>query len=152
MQRSKRTEPARLLDVNVLMALTQPRHIHADHAHRWLSTLPEDARIATCPITEASFIRLALNPAVMNQRESLESAVEKLNALRSPIHGSFLADPTSLASPRIDTSRIFGHKQVTDFHLVNLAASSNAVLTTFDRRIAEALAPEDRRHVEIIPV
>ena len=57
-----------------------------------------------------------------------------------------------LRSARIGTTRTFGHKQVTEFHLINLAASSNAVLATFDRRIAEALAPEDRAYVEIIPV
>ena len=97
MQPSKRTEPIRLLDVTVLIALTESTHLHQDAALRWLASL-------------------------------------------------------QLRSARIDTTRIFGHKQVTDFHLINLAASSNAVLATFDRRIAEALAPEDRRYVEIIPV
>lgn len=92
-----------------------------------------------------------MNLTVMSTSEPLESVLEKVRALRTPPLGVFLADPTSLDHPRIDTGRIFGHKQVTDLHLINLVASSNAVLATFDRRIKEALAPQDQRYVEVIP-
>jgi len=152
MQPSKRTEPIRLLDVNVLIALTKSTHLHQDAALQWLASLPDGARWATCPLTELAYFRLMSNPAVAGGQHSIAVLAAILDGLGTVPRRTFLADPTSLRSARIDTTRIFGHKQVTDFHLINLAASSNAVLATFDRRIAEALAPEDRKHVEIIPV
>lgn len=144
------SEQTRLLDVNVMLALTRPDHLHSEAAHTWLARIPSTVRLATCPLTEASFIRLAMNPHV-GASESFASCREKLQSLIAPGRGAFFADATSLANPRIDTSYLFGHQQVTDFHLVNLAASSDALLATFDRRIAEALAPDDRKYVELIP-
>lgn len=44
-----------------------------------------------------------------------------------------------------------GHRQVTDLHLVNLAASRGAVLATFDSAFHTWLAPKDRPHVVTIP-
>lgn len=141
----------RLLDVNVLVALTKQRHLHQQAAFRWLESLPPDARWATCPLTEASYLRLMMNPAVAGQEHHLDVVIQLLTALDALPGRTFLADPTSLRAPVIDTSRIFGHQQVIDFHLVNLAATSNAVLATLDRRIVEALAPQDRKYVELIP-
>mgnify|MGYP000874325585 CR=1 FL=1 len=46
--------------------------------------------------------------------------------------------------------RLGGSSQVTDFHLVNLAAATNAVLATFDASLWRALHPDDRRHVEVL--
>ena len=149
---SKKIEPIRLLDVNVLIALTKNTHLHQEAAFSWLAALPAEARWATCPLTELAYFRLMSNPAVSGGQHSIAVLSAILEGLGSVPQRTFLADPTSIRTARIDTSRIYGHKQVTDFHLVNLAASSNAVLATFDRRIQEALAPEDRGHVEIIPV
>lgn len=149
---STKTEPIRLLDVNVLVALTKHTHLHQEAALRWLASLPEGARWATCSLTELAYFRLMSNPTVAGGQHSIAVLAAILDGLGTVPGRTFLADPTSLRSARIDTTRIFGHQQVTDFHLVNLAASSNAVLATFDRRIADALAPADRAYVEIIPV
>ncbi|HEX7740115.1 MAG TPA: TA system VapC family ribonuclease toxin [Marmoricola sp.] len=149
---SKRIEPIRLLDVNALLAITRRGHLHHEAAHAWLDTLPVGSTWATCPITEASFLRLSMNPAVSGTALTGIDALALLEDLRQIAGHRFIADPTSLAVSRLDRRRLVGHKQVTDFHIVNLVASSNAVLATFDRRIREALAPEDRDYVEIIPV
>ena len=93
-----------------------------------------------------------MNPAVSGTALTGIDALALLEDLRQIAGHRFIADPTSLAVSRLDRRRLVGHKQVTDFHIVNLVASSNAVLATFDRRIREALAPEDRDYVEIIPV
>lgn len=145
-----KTNQVYLLDVNVMLALTEPDHLHSEAAHAWLTALPSDARLATCPLTEASFLRLSMNPRLGSVR-SFGPATELLQSLIEPGRGLFLADPSSLANPRINIAFLFGHQQVTDFHLVNLAASCDAVLATFDRRITEALAPEDRHLVVVIP-
>ncbi|MGH3412977.1 MAG: TA system VapC family ribonuclease toxin [Marmoricola sp.] len=146
------TEPIRLLDVNVLVALTKNTHIHQEAAFDWVGGLPPGARWATCPVTESAYLRLMLNPVVAGERHTFDVVCALLEDLSLTPNRTFLADPTSLRSPAIDTDVITGRQQITDFHLVNLAATSAAVLATFDRRIAEALAPEDRRHVEVIPV
>jgi uncharacterized protein len=63
-----------------------------------------------------------------------------------------VGDEASLAQPSIDLSALVGHRQVTDLHLVNLAATAGAVLATFDARLPASLAPGDRRHVVLVPV
>lgn len=92
------TPDVRLLDVNVLLALADDGHPHFDPAHRWFGALSPSSRWATCPITEASYHRLMMNPAVTGR--SLDSAAV--------------------------LAALVGSKQVTGFHLVNLAAASNA--------------------------
>ena len=52
-----------LLDVNVLLALAWPTHVHHLAAHRWFAE-NHDAGWATCPLTQLGFVRLAMQPAV----------------------------------------------------------------------------------------
>ncbi len=47
-----------LLDVNLLLALSDPMHFHHNSAHRWLAEKVQRAW-ATCPLTENGFIRIA---------------------------------------------------------------------------------------------
>jgi uncharacterized protein len=51
-----------LLDVNVLVALAWPHHLHHSRAHAWLGSHP--AGFLTTPITESALIRLSLNRTV----------------------------------------------------------------------------------------
>lgn len=51
---------------------------------------------------------------------------------------------------KVCTSHLQGYRQVTDLHLVNLAARHQAVLATLDPRLSTMLAPEDQRHVELV--
>ncbi len=48
-----------LLDINVLLALSDPWHIHHEAAHQWFAQKGKKSW-ATCPLTENSFIRKAL--------------------------------------------------------------------------------------------
>lgn len=136
-----------LLDVNVLVALTNPSHQHHDQAHQWLSGV---ARFATTPITENGLVRLLLNPAVTGQPVTGRQAVGILRGLRSHGRAMFLPDDSSLAAAEIDLIGLAAHKQATDIHLVNLAASGGGVLATFDRRISQVLARQDQRYVQVI--
>jgi len=61
-----------------------------------------------------------------------------------------LADVSSLATPLIDLAGLAGHRQVPDFHLVNLVANHKAVLVTFDRAISKTLTPADQRLVTVL--
>ena len=64
----------------------------------------------------------------------------------------FIVDDAPPAKPSISFLRLKSPKQVTDLHLVDLAARHNAVLATMDGRMAQALMSQDRRHIELIPL
>ena len=51
-----------LLDVNLLVALFDPDHIHHDLAHDWFEDHHRSGW-ATCPVTENGFVRVLANPA-----------------------------------------------------------------------------------------
>ncbi|PJN94116.1 VapC toxin family PIN domain ribonuclease, partial [Amaricoccus sp. HAR-UPW-R2A-40] len=54
-----------LLDVNVLIALTDPAHVAHDDAHVWFAETGRHAW-ATCPITENGVLRILGNPKYPN--------------------------------------------------------------------------------------
>lgn len=136
-----------LPDVNVLVALTNPSHQHHQQAHQWLSGV---TKFATTPITENGLVRLLLNRAVTGQQVTGQQAVGILRTLRSHERATFVPDSSSLAAAEVDLIGLAGHKQATDFHLINLVASCGGVLATFDRRISQSLAKQDQQYVQVL--
>jgi toxin-antitoxin system PIN domain toxin len=133
--------------VNVLVALTNPSHQHHVQAREWLSTV---GRFATTPVTENGLVRLLMNPVVVGQAVTGQQAIQVLAALRANPRASFVPDSSSLADPCVDLIGLSGYRQVTDFHLVNLAAHSGGALATFDGRIGQALAAMDQKFVRVL--
>lgn len=127
-------------DVNVLVALTNPSHVFHTEAHQWLAGVE---RYATTPVTESGVLRMLLNPAVTGQLVAPAQALAILGGIRADPRARFLLDDSSLADASVDTTGLAGHKQVTDWHLLNLAARHDGVLVTFDRKIARAVLPSD---------
>lgn len=144
---SKKIDPADLPDVNVLIALVHPAHVHHTQAFDWFS---ETESYVTTPVTEAGFIRLALNQSVMGGPVSFAEAMVSLSSVKRDPRAQFLADDATFSQPRIALDGLFGHQQVTHMHLVNLASRHGARLVTFDRRIAGTLVDRDRSYVKII--
>ncbi len=71
-----------LLDVNVLLALFEPAHIHHDAAHDWFAD--SGARgWATCPLTENGFLRTATALAKAHAATSVAEIVEGLRTFTS---------------------------------------------------------------------
>lgn len=139
-----------LLDVNVLIALSWPQHVHHERAHAWFSAQASDGWVTT-PMTETGFVRISANSALIPWAVPVADAIAAIGAMRAtPGHG-FLADDSSLADPAIDTSRMVTPKQVTDVHLLNLAARSGTVLATLDVAIPSYLEAGERRHVYLLP-
>lgn len=138
-----------LLDVNVLIALAWPAHVHHGRAHAWFDGLSE--AWATTPITESAFVRLSTNPAVVGDRVPVSQAITVLGAIRALPRHVFIADDSSLSTPAVALDRVVTSRQITDAHLVNLAAGANTVLATLDRGIVELLAPSDRHCVLVLP-
>ena len=133
-----------LPDVNVLIALVHPGHVHHEAAHAWFADTP---RFATTPLTESGLIRLALNPSVVGTTVTAAQAIASLGSLRHHDKAVFLPDDSSLAQATIDLIGLAGYRQVTDLHLVNLAARHTARLVTFDAKISLTLAPLDQERV-----
>jgi toxin-antitoxin system PIN domain toxin len=142
------TEPHRL-DLNVLIALAWPQHVHHERAHAWFAT--STTTWMTTPITEAGFARLSTNPSVVTHRVSMNDALAMLVAMRGIAGHAFLPDASTLAAPTITLSAVATARQVSGAHLVNLAAASGARLVTLDRGIEQMLTPKDREHVFVVP-
>jgi uncharacterized protein len=123
-----------LLDVNVLLAIAWPNHqFHAAAT----SALSYGKRWATCALTQLGFIRLSSNPAAIPTAKSPREAAKLLALL---VADSFHLYLDALPAPSSESwqdafASVLGHHQVTDAYLLRLAASHDAVLVTFDRRL-----------------
>lgn len=135
-----------LLDVNVLLALSWDQHIHHAAAHANFAELDS---WSTCPATEAGLLRLLLTEQVVGRAVSGTEALGQLSAIRTVPGWRFLGDSTFLADPVIDTRVLMGRRQVTDLQLVNLAASHQTQLATFDAGLRDSLVPGDQRWVRV---
>jgi hypothetical protein len=121
-----------LLDVNVLVALFQPEHVHHDLAHDWFAEHRQYGW-ATCPITEAGLVRLLANPRFHSGGIGVSAVVERLRRLQSDRAHEWWEANISLADPTLFQLRaVRGHRQVTDVYLAALAHSRGGKLVTFD--------------------
>jgi toxin-antitoxin system PIN domain toxin len=144
-----------LLDVNLLVALTFPAHIHHDLAHDWFS---EERRHgwATCPLTEHGFIRLAILEAAQSTVSALQSpetAFDYLRRFRASGHHSFWTDSLSITDSSVfGPGAVRGSNQLTDVYLLGLAHKMRGRLATFDQSISlGAVAGATRETLCVIP-
>ncbi|HXD55581.1 MAG TPA: TA system VapC family ribonuclease toxin [Solirubrobacteraceae bacterium] len=118
-----------LLDVNALVALAWDTHVHHARVRRWFAENAMEGW-ATCPITEAGFVRVSSNPKVLPAAIGAPDAIAVLSALRQVGAHRFLLDDVSPTDDDVPT--INGHRQVTDAHLLTIARRSGVPLLTFD--------------------
>lgn len=128
-----------LLDVNVLIAPLWPAHEGHRRAQNWFAQ-NAGAGWATCPFTQAAFVRIVSNPAFSRDAVTPKEAVTLLAAnVRHKSH-QFWADEIDIVSaiwPLL--GRVTGHQQVTDAYLLGLARHKRGKLGTMDRAVAELL-------------
>jgi uncharacterized protein len=128
-----------LPDVDVLVAPTNPSHVFHGEAHRWSATVQ---RYATTPVTESGgLLRMLLNPAVTGRDVPTALALEFLKGIGTDRRAQFLADDSSLTDAQVATEGLAGHRQVTDWHLLNLAARHGGFLASFDHKLVRAVSP-----------
>jgi hypothetical protein len=138
-----------LPDVNVLVALAWPNHVHHDRAREWFENNHRRGW-ATCPVTESGFVRVSCNRRVTPAATRPETAIQLLRELTALPGHAFWSDDTSIArSPWITAERLLGHGQVTDAHLLALTLSRGGRLVTFDGGIVEILPPSAARDVVV---
>jgi uncharacterized protein len=116
-----------LLDVNVLIALTFPEHVHHDAARSWFRSLREP--FATCPITEGGLVR-----ALVREGETASTAVNGLATISSHPRHEFW--PDDIPYRDVPVAGVVGHRQVTDAYLAHLARVRKGRLATFDQGLA----------------
>jgi toxin-antitoxin system PIN domain toxin len=139
-----------LVDLNVLIALTDPEHKHHKKARNWLTSAGREW-LGICPLTEAGFLRVTTNPAFHPGPRTLEQAIAILQVLKGrddywycPIDESWVTLTAGFAS------RIFGHQQVTDAYLLGIAIKERGVLVTFDRGLQYMAGTEFSQNVLLL--
>jgi toxin-antitoxin system PIN domain toxin len=140
-----------LLDVNVLIALFDPAHVHHEAAHKWFE-INRKYRWATCPLTENAFVRVLSNPSYPGQTTTVEDATSRLQTFSSEREHVFWPDSVSIRERgRFRWNHIQGHRQLTDIYLLALAISNQGRLATFDTTISlEAIEGAKKQHLELI--
>lgn len=123
-----------LLDVNVLVALFDPDHVHHEVAHDWFADHQADGW-ATCAATECGFVRVLSNPAY-GAATRPPDLIERLRTFCASPHHVFWPDTVSLtASGLFNPDAIGGHRHITDIYLLGLAQRMGGRLATFDRTV-----------------
>ena len=86
-----------LFDVNVLIALFQPDHVHHQRAHTWWEK-NQNSGWASCPITENGFVRILSQPKYP-MPQTVPSAIKLLNLAKASTDHAFWPDTVSLLDP-----------------------------------------------------
>ncbi|NNK64996.1 MAG: PIN domain-containing protein [Gemmatimonadetes bacterium] len=143
--------PVYLLDVNVLIALFDPGHLHHDRAHDWFASTGVRGW-ATCPVTENGFVRVLANPAYPGRRTPVADAADRLRRFTAADSHVFWPGTPSLLNPgAIRAGKLTGHREITEAWLLALAVENSGALATFDESIRRAavVGAEDR-HIALI--
>ena len=141
-----------LPDVNALLALLDPMHVHHDAAHRWFAAQVSPG-ILLCSHVENGVIRVASQPKYPNclgtsgrVREVLQGFVQKVQTESCNQDISLLDDELLLEPELLTPSR------VADLYLLALAVAHGARLATFDPRIPASAVAGGAAALEVIPV
>lgn len=132
---------AALLDVNVLVALAWPNHIHNRTARAWFAA-NSGFGWATCPLTQTSFVRISSSPKIMAEAVDPVDAIALLDRITSHEHHVFWNDAISFTNPSVPGAMLVSHRQVVDAYLLGLAIHFGGKLVTFDQGIKALLQPD----------
>jgi uncharacterized protein len=141
-----------LLDTNLLIALLWPSHEHHDPAVKWFARR-RAKRWATCPITQAGFVRIVSSPAFSRDAVQPREAIQVLSANTAAKDHMFWPDELSVTKAVAFAGvRLMGHQQVTDAYLLGLAIQRGGVLATLDEHIATLTEPGSagRKSLELV--
>lgn len=128
--------PVFLLDANVLIALAWPEHLAHEQVGKWFERHSRGGW-ATCPFTEAAFVRILSNPAFSPHALSPTNALMVLQRnVELPGH-RFWADEIPLVEATAQAARrLTGHQQVTDAYLIGLAMHNKGKFATLDSKLS----------------
>jgi uncharacterized protein len=122
-----------LLDVNVLVALCWPSHMHHALVQKWFFEDPT-RHWGSCALTELGFIRLSSNTKVTPDAVTPPQATALLRrACAATRHSYWATAPSVVDLPIFGEAGLVGHRQVTDAYLLALAEQAQWTLVTLDR-------------------
>ncbi len=125
-----------LLDANVFVALAWSEHESHLRASEWFKRHAHSGW-ATCPFTEAAFVRILSNPSFSPKALSTKNAFTVLaKNLKSPHHHFWPDDVGLIDAVSEMLNRLTGHRQITDAYLIGLAQHRGGRLATLDKAIA----------------
>jgi uncharacterized protein len=139
-----------LLDVNALIALLWEDHEFHDTMAAWF-TRHARAGWATCALTQAGFVRVMNQPALVQPGRSVADLTEVLaHNVAHPGHRLLPLDFGFAEVASCCSGGVVGHRQVTDAYLLTAAIRAGARLLTFDRGIAQLLATDAERQRHLL--
>lgn len=143
---------ASLFDVNVLVALMWPAHEAYPEVQTWFRRNAQRGW-ATCPLTQAGFVRIVSNPAFSPHAVLPEQALDLLRAnLSHPDHLFWADDLPFTQAVEPFRPRLTAHRQVTDAYLLGLAKHKKGRFLTLDRGIPALGGSKLQEHVEVLRV
>ena len=126
---------AALLDVNVLVALFDPVHVHHDDAHEWFRANAK-RKWATCPLTINGCVRILAQSSTSELKLTPVAAAKQLSEFCEDPHHEFWPDDLFLLDEaRFKLEKLSSPKQITDVYLLGIAVARGGLLVTFDRSI-----------------
>jgi toxin-antitoxin system PIN domain toxin len=141
------SKPKCLLDVNVLIALTDEGHVHNHVVMKWFNTPGLDW--GRCAFSEAGFFRISVNPKLGRLTfEDANNILATLTKRPGYRYWPITADWAELVVPFRE--RVLGHQQVTDAWLLGLAIKEGGILVTLDKGIRAMAGPQLAKHVLVL--
>ena len=137
-----------LLDINLLLALTDPVHVHHETSHQWFAENGQQAW-ATCPLTENGFIRIASHPKYPNHPGEVSVVFSILRQLCEATGHHFWPEDLSILEI-LKAEAIITHAQITDVYLLGLAVRNKGKLATLDKRIPVDAVRGGRQALELV--
>jgi toxin-antitoxin system PIN domain toxin len=122
-----------LLDINILIALVDPAHVHHQRSRIWFFG-PSVSAWATCPIVENGFVRILSQPVYPGFGGSVSDARDALQVLTSFPGHQFWKDEVSICDSKVFSS-VTSSKNLTDQYLLALAVGNGGKFATLDERI-----------------
>lgn len=139
-----------LLDVNLLVALSDADHEHHGVASRWFRSKRLDGW-ATCPLTENGLLRVLGHPNYPEGPGTTEAVRSLLASLRTMPGHVFWSDSISFSDSSLFPSLSgVSSKQLTDIYLLALANQHGAKLATLDSRIDPTALPDGKRSLLLV--
>ena len=139
-----------LLDVNVLIARSDPRHLHHSVVCEWFADNC-DAIQMTCPIVENGFVRIFGNGGYKGGPGTIARAKAYLDAIHLLPQHRFVPDDISLTSNKLFNSFAkVGAKHLTDVYLLALASKLGVKFVTLDGKIRTDAVKNGADNIETI--
>ena len=124
-----------LLDINLLLALLDPKHIFHNAAHLWVER-DRGMSWLTCPLVQNGVMHVASQSKYPNPLGTVSEVKRILQIFCEDSRHEFCPDDiTLLDSSHLDHPEMLTPSRVTDLYLLALARHHQVKLATFDGRI-----------------